>query len=122
MKKSILLTLLFLSTNGFAYNWKKISEVDGDSYYIDIDDLKKQNGFVYYSELIDLKEAVFGKLSSIGKFKANCDDKRKAMLSITSYTGQMGKYILINEAEYDGTRFTDASQSTVMKFACDNAN
>jgi len=42
----------------------------------------------------------------------------KASISITSYTGQMGKYIVINEAKNDGTRFIKDSQSSALKFAC----
>ena len=33
----------------------------------------------------------------------------QANTSITSYTGQMGKYIVINEAKNDGTRFIELS-------------
>ena len=54
--------------------------------------------------------------------RSQLQNKEKAMLSTTSYTGQMGKYILINEAEYDGTKFSDASLSITAKFACKRAN
>ena len=123
MKKLLPLILFCFCINGYSSNWKKISENQkGDSFYIDMNDIKKNNGFIYYWELIDLKEPVYGALSSIRNFKANCSEKRKAMLSTSSYTGQMGKYILINEAKYNGKKFSDASKSTVMKFACDHLN
>ena len=80
--------------------------------------MKKQNGYVYYSELIDFEEAIYGALSRISTFKANCATMEQANISITSYTGQMGKYIIINEAKNDGTRFIKDSTSSTLKFAC----
>ena len=121
MKKIPLLFLIFFSFNTYAVNWHKVGEKNGNTFYVDVDNIKKQTGFVYYWELLDLKEPKFGTLSTISKFKADCIDKKKAMLSITSYTGQMGKYLVTNEAKYDGTRFTDASSSVEMKFACDHS-
>ena len=123
MKKLLLLILFSFSVNAFSSDWKKVSENQkGDSFYIDMKDIKKDKGFLYYWELIDLKEAVYGALSTIRNFKANCSEKSKAMISTSSYTGQMGKYILINEAKYNGTKFIDGSKSAVMKFACNYKN
>ena len=99
-------------------NWHKVDELDGKSYFVDTSSIKKQNNFVYYSELIDFKEAIYGALSRISTFKANCATMEKASISITSYTGQMGKYIVINEAKNDGTRFIEDSQSSTLKFIC----
>ena len=121
MKKILLLTLLCFSINAAAINWQKVGEASGNSLYVDVDNIKKQNKFVYYWELVDFKEAIFGAYSSISKFKADCVDKKKALLIFNSYTGPMGKFRLINEATYDGTRFSDASHSIEMKFACDRA-
>ena len=58
MKKLLLLILFSFSVNAFSSDWKKVSENQkGDSFYIDMKDIKKDKGFVYYWELIDLKEA-----------------------------------------------------------------
>jgi hypothetical protein len=113
--------LLLFSINVSAHNWHKVSEINGESLYVDVDDIKKQNGFVYYFELVDLKDPKFGTLSIISKYKADCLGQEKAMLSTTSFTGQMGRYLVTNEAEYDGTRFIDSSLSSEMKFACERA-
>ena len=99
-------------------NWMKVGEESGDSLYVDIDNIKKNNGYVYYWELIDFKDAIYGALSRISKFKVNCAKEEKANLDITAYTGQMGKYIIINEGKYPGTLFFDASKSITTKFAC----
>ena len=109
---------VFVFSSAFAVDWQKVDELDGKSFYINISSIKKHNGFVYYSELIDFKEAIYGALSRISRFKANCATMEKASISIKSYTGQMGKYIVINEAKNDGTRFIKDPQSSTLKFAC----
>ena len=109
---------VFVLSTAFAIDWQKVDELDGKSFYVDIASIEKQDEFVYYSELIDFEEAIYGALSRISTFKANCATMERANISITSYTGQMGKYIVINEAKNDGTRFIKDSQSSTLKFAC----
>ena len=109
---------VFVFSNAFAADWQKVDELDDKSVYVDAASIKKQDEFVYYSELIDFKEAIYGALSRISTFKANCATMERASISITSYTGQMGKFIVINEAKNDGTRFIEDSQSRTLKFAC----
>ena len=109
---------VFVFSSAFAVDWQKVDELDGKSFYVDVANIKKQDEFVYYSELIDFKEAIYGALSRISMFKANCATMEQANISITSYTGQMGKYIVINEAKNDGTRFIEDSQSSTLKFVC----
>ena len=109
---------VFVFSSAFAVDWQKVDELDGKSFYVDVTNIKKQDEFVYYSELIDFKEAIYGALSRISTFKANCATMQRANISITSYTGQMGKYIVINEAKNDGTRFIEDSQSSTLKFVC----
>ena len=118
MKTHLFFFTLFVYSSAFAINWQKVDESKGKSFYVDVSNIKKQNGFIYYSELIDFEEAIYGALSRIKEFKANCATMEQANLSITSYTGQMGKYIVINEAKNDGTRFVKESQSSTLKFAC----
>ena len=118
MKVHLFFFTVFIFSTAFAIDWQKVDELDGKSFYVDIANIKKQDEFVYYSELIDFKEAIYGALSRISTFKANCATLEQANISITSYTGQMGKYIVINEAKNDGTRFIDDSQSSTLKFAC----
>ena len=103
MKFHLFFFSVFVFSNAFAVEWEKVGELDGKSFYVDVANIKKQDEFVYYSELIDFKEAIYGALSRINTFKANCATMERASVSITSYTGQMGKYIVINEAKNDGT-------------------
>ena len=82
--KTILFSILILfSINGFAYNWKKVSEnTVGDSYYVDVDNIKKRNGIVYHWQLNDYLEPVdSGSLgitnSSISKLKTDCVEEKQ---------------------------------------------
>ena len=118
MKFHLFFFTIFVFSNAFAIDWQKVDELDGKSFYVDTASIKKQDEFVYYSELIDFEEAIYGALSRINTFKANCAAMERANISVTSYTGQMGKYIVINEAKNDGTRFIKDSQSSTLKFAC----
>ena len=120
MKVHLFIFSVFVFSTALAINWQKVDELDGKSFYVDIGNIKKQDGFIYYSELIDFEEAIYGALSRISTFKANCATMERANISITSYTGQMGKYIIINEAKNDGTRFIKDSTSSTLKFACAN--
>ena len=118
MKFHLFFFSVFVFSSAFAVDWQKVDEIDGKSIYVDVTNIKKQDKFVYYSELIDFKEAIYGALSRISTFKANCATMERANISITSYTGQMGKFIVINEAKNDGTRFIEDAQSSTLKFAC----
>ena len=54
MKIILLTTLLLFSVNGFAQNWEfVVQSEDGPSYYVDVDNIKKHNGLVYYWRLVD---------------------------------------------------------------------
>ena len=121
MKFHLFFFSVFVFSSAFAIDWHKVDEFDGKSYYVDISNIKKQDKFVYYSELIDFEEAIYGALSRIRTFKANCATMERASISVTSYTGQMGKYIVINEAKNDGTRFIKDTQPNTLKFACARA-
>ncbi len=118
MKFPLFFFSVFVFSSAFAVDWQKVDELEGKSFYVDVANIKKQDEFVYYSELIDFEEAIYGALSRINTFKANCATMERATISIRSYTGQMGKYIVINEAKNDGTRFIKDSQSNTLKFAC----
>ena len=114
--------VLCISNPAFSENWQKIGKENGKTLYIDADDIRKENGFIFYTELIDFDESIYGALSRISEFKLNCLKNEIANLSVTSYTGQMGKYIVINEAKNPGIRFFDSSTSTTAKYVCSRAN
>ena len=102
--KTILFSILILfSINGFAHNWKKVTESqNGTSYYVDVDNVKKHNGLVYYWRLDDLLEPVDGGSlgnvnSSINKYKINCLEEKQTYLNVTYYSQSMGKGRIVFE-------------------------
>ena len=54
MKITLFSIILLFSINSFAVSWKKLSENEsGSNFYVDVENIKKDNGFVYYWILID---------------------------------------------------------------------
>ena len=122
MKKLLLLTLLCFSINGFAINWKKVVvDRSGDSYYVDIDNLKKRKGLLYYSRLEDYLEPKNGDYSFIRKFKVDCTEGKRTWLSDTFYNQPMGKGKITGEINPKEISYPKPNSIAyvVMKFACD---
>ena len=125
MKKLLLLTLFFFSINGFAVNWKKvIVDRSGDSYYVDISNIKKRNGLLYYSRLEDYLEPKNGDYSFIRKFKVDCTEGKRIWLSDTFYNKPMGKGKITGEINPKEISYPKPNSIgyVVMKFACDYIN
>tara|TARA_A100001015_G_scaffold189164_1_gene210688 strand:+ start:484 stop:876 length:393 start_codon:yes stop_codon:yes gene_type:complete len=125
MKKLLLFTLLCFSINGFAFNWKYISEnTNGSSYYIDVDNIKKHNGLVYYWELGELLEPrSSGTISFINRYKVDCIEGKRTWLSASGYRLPRGKGTQTVEVNPNQTQYPkpNAVGYSVMKFACDYA-
>ena len=125
--KNILFSILILfSINGFAFNWGWIADgVDGDSFYVDVDNIKKHNGLVYYWVLVDLLEPFKGRFgnvnSSIGKFKVDCGEEKRTWLNETYYSQSMGRGKIIIETTYNEIYYPTPKEDgyAVMKFVCD---
>ena len=91
MIAAALASTVALATPVFA-EWTKVDkDVDGDTYYIDFDTIKENDGYVYYWEMTDmLKPFENGTLS--GKFlkEVDCDIPRKFRnLSVVFYNQPM---------------------------------
>ena len=126
--KTILFSILILfSVNGFAFNWKKVTEsIYGDSIYVDVDNIKKHNGLVYYWMLADLLEPVdSGSLgianSVINKYKVNCVEEKQTQLNDTYYSQSMGKGRIISEGIPNQIKYPKPNSVGYiqMKFVCD---
>ena len=124
MKVILFTTLLLFSINGFAFNWKKVvASTVGDSYYVDIDNIKKHKGLVYYWSMVDYLEPQDGTNSYIAKFKVNCVEEKRTWLSFTTYSQPMGKGrintdITPNEIQYPKPNSVGYD---LMRFVCNNA-
>ena len=126
MKKFIFLSFLLFSVNSHAVRWEKVVDVDGDSYYVDVENIKKHNGFVYYWTMYDYLEpyAELGYLSGIGKYKADCEKKRQTWLTLTLYSLNMGKGKLLSDEKPNQTVLLDprTPMYKAMEFACKRKN
>jgi len=95
MKKLLLLLFsLLLSFNSYG-EWTKVTEDDdGDSYYIDLNTIKKNDGYVYWWDFVNYVEPYDGFMSLRGFFQGDCEIGRFKELSITQYTESMlyGEY------------------------------
>ena len=124
MKKLLLTYLLCFCLNAYAFNWKKvIVDRSGDSYYVDVDNLKKRNGLLYYSRLEDYREPKNGDYSFIRKFKVDCLDGKRIWLSDTYYSRPMGKGKITGEIYPKEISYPKPNSIgyVVMRFACDYA-
>ena len=97
MKKLNIIAAALASTVAFASpvfaGWTEASKsVDGDTWYIDYDTVKENNGYVYYWRLSNyLKPDQFGDLSAKVLREADCDIPRKSRaLSGIFYKQPMG--------------------------------
>ena len=125
MKKLLLLALFSFSINGFAVNWKKIVvDRSGDSYYVDVDNIKKQNGLLYYSRLEDFLKPKKGDYSFIRKFKVDCAKGKRTWLSDTFYNQPMGRGKITGEINLKKISYPKPNSIgyIVMKFACGYIN
>ena len=118
-------TLLLFSINGFAQNWEfVVKSKDGDTFYIDIDNIKKHKGLVYYWMLVDrLEPTTIGVNSSISKFKVDCVIEKLTRINSTFYSQSMGRGKIITETTPNKILYPKPNTVTytVMKFACNNA-
>ena len=95
MKRLTLLTALIFSvmfsSTSFA-EWTKVGkDVDGDTYYIDFERIRKHGGYVYYWTLSDLlKPTENGNLSYQSYKQGECKLFRYKILSDSVHTEPMG--------------------------------
>jgi hypothetical protein len=125
MIKNILLAALLsilISFNSYA-EWVKVStDVNDIPHYIDIDTIKKHNGYVYYWKLTDLpKPNKWGDMSLKFYFQGDCGVVRVKYLSFIFYKQPMGR----GTSEVDNTssewRYPtpESVDGILLNFVCD---
>jgi len=88
---------LFFSTLMFASpayaDWKWVSEnMNGTTFYVDFDRMRKNNGYTYFWSLGDYLEPIgSGTLSYKEYSKGDCKEFRYKVLSAISYKQPMGE-------------------------------
>ena len=95
MKRLTLLTALIFSvmfsSTSFAEWTKVVTHVNGDTFYVDFERIRKHGGYVYWWELIDyLKPDEFGNFSFKIYKQGECKLFRFKILNGSLYKEQMG--------------------------------
>ena len=96
MKKLTLIFTLLVSTTMFSSpsyaEWTKVTEnVNGTTFFVDFERIRKHDGYVYFWRLSDyLKPNSSGSFSGIIYEQGDCKLFRSKYLSDTYYTGPMG--------------------------------
>ena len=88
---TLVFTMMFSSTS-FA-DWTKVSKnVDGTTFYVDYERIRKHGGYVYFWGLADyLKPTKFGDLSSKRYQQGDCKLFRYKVLTYYFYKEPMGE-------------------------------
>jgi len=118
---TLLFSSVFLSSTSFA-EWTKVSEnVDGTTYYIDFERIRKVDGFVYYWVLSDyLKPTKYGDLSDKVYHQGDCKLFRVKSLSFSYHKEPMGGGTGdVNTLKQDWTYPSpNSSSETILKSVC----
>ena len=104
---------MFSSTS--SAEWTKVSEgVTGSAYYLDLDRIRKNDGYVYYWKLQDyLKPDKYGDLSDKFYVEGDCKRFRRRWLSSISYKQPMGEGTAGNSASNSNPEWTYPSPDSV---------
>ena len=79
------------SSPSYAKWTKVVTDVGGNTFYLDFDNIKKADGFVYFWMLKDLvKPTSRGFFSNTQYLESDCKLFRYKVLSISYYTESMG--------------------------------
>ena len=91
--------LLLFCANSFAKNWKKVAENKKESsFYVDVDNIKENDGYIHYLVLTDyLEPTKFDAYSIISKYKVNCEVQKQIWLGNTFFSKPMGNGKIITE-------------------------
>ncbi len=90
-------------------------------FYIDVDNIKKRNGLVYYWMMDVWLESLGVVNSTINKFKVNCLEEKPTWLNVTAYSQSMGRGRIVDEKTPNEIQYPKPKTPAyiTMKFACD---
>jgi len=125
MKKLLFICLIIFSSQSFA-DWKAVSIGKDRVFYVDFDNLRESDGYIFFWELVNLKEAEkFGNdyYKSFKTYKqADCKLFQVRYIQKTSiYSQEFGRGNLIQEVEYDGAWLVatpDSNLEAVLNKVC----
>jgi len=114
MKKlTISLFSILISINSFG-EWTRVTQnkENHTQWYIDIDTVNKNTGYVYYWALGDTIKPINDSLSAALYTELDCGLKRDRVLSIVTYKESMGEQ-KIDELVYDSPKWRYHQPATV---------
>ena len=90
---SILLLTITFSSNSYAENWSNFGNSGkGDNYYLDLENLRKKDGYLYFWVLVDfLNQTQWGDLSAKYYYQGDCGPLKVKQLSIIIYKKNMAR-------------------------------
>ena len=120
---------MFSPSTSFA-EWKKVSKnVDGTTFYVDFESIKKHDGYVYYWYLSDyLKPNEHGTLSGKSYIQVDCKKFRLKYLSGSFHKEPMGEGVSAYGSgeppeRHKGWKYPppDSVAETILKSVCQYA-
>ncbi len=121
MKRLLLiLCLTFFSTPSFG-QWTKITESTQAYSYVNVENIREKDGYVYYWELTDVKpniEMIFK--SSMIYVKVDCAEFKYANLQASYFDDQMGKGKLLHTSRDSVWKYPlpNSVTASVLKRVC----
>jgi hypothetical protein len=131
MQKLLILPIIFLSlmmSSVVHAKWTQVDKnVDGDTFYVDLERIKKHSGKIYYWELADyLKPIETGMISNKSYIEAECGRFRFRYLNSTFYEGPMasGTISSSDNTPEKNWRYAppDSVKEFILKTVCNHKN
>ena len=107
--------------------WTRLNEIDDDEidFYVDVETIRKHDGYVYFWSLYDFVKPIEDSLSASSYFQGDCNTFKMKALSMLTYKEPMagGNY---DEDTSDGVskwRYPtpDSIMYYILNFICDKA-
>ena len=126
MKKLLLMFALLFSTAMYSSpvraEWTKLGDVDGNTFYLDLERIRKHDGYVYFWDLVDyLKPTETGVWSVKVYTQGDCKLFRVKRLSFSFHKEPMGNGTADTSNPIDKDWFYPPPESpaeTVLKLVC----
>ena len=120
MTKLLLIPIFALSVTSHATNWIRVTEDNIQVLYVDADRLVKNGKEIVYWTLINYKN---NNISSVIKYKAICNQRKKIQLYFSYYNKPMGRGRLVSQDNWEKSYFPkpNSPKHKVMEFVCRQA-
>lgn len=93
MGKAVLILLLIITANSTWAAWVEMTESNGDTYFIDQTNIRKNGNFVKVWELLNFKEKEWELASLVRLREYDCKEEKMRILSMSGFSNQMGSGI-----------------------------